>query len=128
MDTSDSEDGDVTLVETPRPRAPLADPRIGTVVAGRYRICERIAIGGMGIVYRAERIGLGRPVAIKFLRSHAAHAPDTRLRFEAEARAASRLAHPHCVAVFDAGLDGDVPFIVMELVLGPSLRQLMDAG
>src|SRR5689334_21286145 len=114
---------DTTLAEKrrgppPPPGAKLVDPRIGTVVADRYRILEKLATGGMGIVYRAERIGLRRAVAIKFLRSHVVHDADTRARFESEARAASRLSHPNCVAVIDCGLDDEVPFIVMELVVG----------
>jgi serine/threonine protein kinase len=129
----DLADQSVTLVE--RPRRPgnervdrMTDARIGTVVASRYRILEKLAIGGMGIVYRAERVGLGRAVAIKFLRSHVVHDADTRKRFESEARAASRLGHPNCVAVIDCGLDDDIPFIVMELVEGRTLRQILDAG
>ncbi len=124
-------DGNVTLAERRGPPPPphtLRDPRIDTVVAGRYRILEKLAVGGMGIVYRAERIGLGRAVAIKFLRSHVVHDADTRARFESEARAASRLSHPNCVAVIDCGLDDDVPFLVMELVVGRTLRQILDAG
>ena len=132
MSLSLSTDGNVTLQERVRPPAvpyiPLTDPRIGSVVAERYRIIEKVAVGGMGIVYRAERLGLLRPVAIKFLRSHVVHDAASRTRFEAEARAASRLSHPNCVAVIDAGLDGDAPFIVMELVVGRTLRQVIDAG
>jgi serine/threonine protein kinase len=112
----------------PPPGATLVDQRIGTIVAGRYRILEKLAVGGMGIVYRAERTGLGRAVAIKFLRPHVVHDADTRTRFEAEARAASRLSHANCVAVIDCGLDDDVPFIVMELVAGRTLREIMDTG
>ena len=127
-----SSDGNATVVERrgPPPLAHdrLVDRRIGSVVAGRYRILEKLAIGGMGIVYRAERVGLGRAVAIKFLRSHVVHDADTRARFESEARAASRLNHPNCVAVIDCGLDDDAPFIVMELVCGRTLRQILDAG
>lgn len=126
-------DDNATLVERRGPPPPpshakLADARIGTIVAGRYRILEKLAVGGMGIVYRAERLGLGRAVAIKFLRSHVLHDADARARFESEARAASRLSHPNCVAVIDCGLDDDAPFIVMELVYGRTLRQILDAG
>lgn len=124
-------DDNVTVVERRGPPpvpGERRDERIGSVVAERYRITEKLAIGGMGVVYRAERIGLGRAVAIKFLRSHVVHDAASRARFEAEARAASRLSHPNCVAVFDCGLDGDVPFLVMELVVGRTLRQILDAG
>ncbi|HEY5413302.1 MAG TPA: hypothetical protein VIK41_00665, partial [Gemmatimonadaceae bacterium] len=63
------------------------DPRIGTILQGRYRVLDAIAAGGMGIVYRGERVGLERIVAIKFLHSEVAASEQFRKRFEIEARA-----------------------------------------
>src|SRR5690606_19764709 len=101
------------------------DPRIGTVLHERYRVLERIAEGGMGSVYRGERVKLGRAVAIKFLHEAYAASPDGMRRFEVEARAMSRVAHPNCVPVTDFGVDRGAPYLVMDFVPGRSLRQLL---
>src|SRR5262245_61758562 len=82
----------------------------------------------MGVVYRGERVGLDRQVAIKFLRSAVAAKKENRMRFEREARAMSRLAHPNCVPVIDFGVDGDSPYIVLEYVEGPALDELLAEG
>ena len=103
------------------------DPRVGTVLGERYRILERLAVGSMGVVYRAERIQLGRALAVKFL--HASYASDPQFiqRFERETRVMSRLGHPHCVSVIDFGVE-DAPYVVMEYVSGRTLRTLLDQG
>ncbi len=101
-----------------------ADPRIGTVIDNRYRIVDRVAAGGMGVVYRAERLQLGRTVAIKFLDAANAADENSRARFEREAKAMSMLSHPHCVSVIDFGVSG-TPFIVMDYVTGQPLVSLI---
>ncbi len=101
------------------------DPRVGTVVQERYRILERLDHGGMGVVYRAERLQLGRIVAIKFLHTMFATHPDFIKRFEREAKLMSRLEHPHCVSVIDFGVT-DSAYIVMEFVTGTTLKDLID--
>jgi serine/threonine protein kinase len=101
------------------------DPRVGVVLNGRYRITELLGEGGMGLVYRGERLQLGRPVAIKFLHSPYAKSPKYMARFEREARAMSKLSHPYCVSVIDFGVH-DEPYIVMDFVTGDTLRELMD--
>lgn len=103
------------------------DPRIGTILQGRYRVLDAIAAGGMGVVYRGERVGLQRIVAIKFLHSEVAASEQFRKRFEIEARAMSRLSHPHCVSVIDFGVV-DVPYFVMDYVTGQSLGKLIEQG
>lgn len=103
------------------------DPRVGAVLDGRYRVTQRLAEGAMGVVYRGERIQLGRTVAIKFLRAPFATEPEFLTRFEREARAMSRLSHPHCVSVIDFGV-ADVPYVVMEFVTGQSLDDVLDRG
>ncbi len=94
-------------------------------IAGRYELHEVIGRGGMGVVYRAHDAVLDRIVAVKVL--PAEYASDVTLveRFTREARAAARLADPNIVAVFDTGTDGEVRYIVMELVPGLSLAQLL---
>ncbi|RKH97857.1 serine/threonine protein kinase, partial [Corallococcus praedator] len=105
-----------------------SDPRIGSVLQGRYRIIERLAAGGMGIVYRGERLEVGKSVAIKFLHAWAAREEDFRKRFQVEARAMSRLTHPCCVSVMDFGVDQESPYMVMDFVTGDTLRGLLREG
>jgi serine/threonine-protein kinase len=102
------------------------DPRIGSVVEGRYRILESMASGSMGVVYRAERVPVGKSVAIKFLHSAFASDPDFVNRFERETRVMSKLAHPHCVSVLDFGVTEGAPYLVMDFVAGTTLRHLID--
>jgi len=108
--------------------APPVDARIGTTLQGRYRILEALAQGGMGIVYRAERVGIERAVAIKFLHASIGEHKEYVQRFEREARAMSKLSHPHCVPVIDFGVHGDAPYIVMEFVSGRTLLDLIQLG
>jgi len=82
----------------------------------------------MGVVYRGERIELGRPVAVKFLHPWIASQKAFRSRFETEARAMSRLNHPNCVSVMDFGVEGSSPYLVMDFVAGGTLRQLLERG
>src|SRR6185312_3227670 len=92
-----------------------------------YRILSKIASGAMGVVYRGERVQLGRPVAVKFLHPWIAAQKAFLGRFENEAKAMSRLAHPHCVSVIDFGVDGS-PYLVMDFVTGRTLRDVMLQG
>jgi eukaryotic-like serine/threonine-protein kinase len=109
------------------PPANAPDPRIGRVLQDRYRITGAIASGGMGIVYRAERLGLGRVVAIKFLHASMARDPQIKRRFEIEAQAMSRLAHPNCIGVLDFGVD-DLPYVVIDYVEGAPLDASVRRG
>src|SRR5688572_8844788 len=102
------------------------DARIGLVVDGRYRILDAMAAGSMGVVYRAERLPVGKAVAIKFLHSAFASDPEFVGRFERETRVMSKLAHPHCVSVLDFGVDEGAPYIVMDFVAGTTLWQLLE--
>jgi len=107
--------------------AEKGDPRVGSIVAERYRILERMASGGMGVVYRAERVELGRSVAVKFLHPSFARNREFLERFGKEARLMGRLDHPNCVSVIDFGVD-DGAFIVMDFVTGQSLSELIGDG
>jgi len=102
----------------------------GALLAGRYRLDAPVAAGGGGQVWRAVDLLLGRAVAVKVLRPDAAGDPEARDRFHAEACHASRLSHPGVAQVYDFGEDGsaDRPFLVMELVDGPSLAQVLAGG
>ena len=105
--------------------APTAHPA-GTVLEGRYRVDGLLARGGMSLVYRGSDLRLDRPVAIKVLDTTLARDPAFVRRFEREARAAARLAHPGVVAVHDQGRDPDgTVFLVLELVEGGTLRDVL---
>ncbi len=100
------------------------------MLAGRYRLEARIAVGGVGDVWRATDLVLARPVAVKLLRPEYAQHPETLARFEAEARHAASLTHPGIAQVYDYGEAGaaESPYLVMELVDGPSLAEVLAAG
>jgi beta-lactam-binding protein with PASTA domain/tRNA A-37 threonylcarbamoyl transferase component Bud32 len=104
-----------------------AADRVGQVLGGRYRLLAPIGTGASATVYLADDVVLRRRVAVKVL--HDALADDAAFlrRFEAEARAAAALNHPHIMAVHDWG-QGDVPYLVTELLDGGSLRALLDRG
>jgi eukaryotic-like serine/threonine-protein kinase len=97
------------------------------LVAGRYRLEGRIAAGGVGEVWKGTDEVLGRPVAVKLLRAEYAQHPRAVARFRAEARHASALSHPGIAQVYDYGEAG-APYLVMELVGGPSLAQVLRDG
>jgi serine/threonine protein kinase len=100
----------------------------GAILDGRYRVIEPIAEGAMGVVYRAERIKLGRIVAIKVLHDVLPNELSGRKRFEIEAMAMAKLEHPHCASVLDVGVHNDKPFVVMDFVSGQNLRDLIAKG
>ena len=105
-----------------------ADPRIGSLVDERYRVLEAMASGSMGVVYKAERVPVGKIVAIKFLHATFANDAEFLARFERETRVMSKLTHPNCVSVVDFGVWDGAPYLVMEYVSGTTLRQLIDNG
>jgi hypothetical protein len=93
-----------------------------------YRIVAPLGSGGMGAVYRAEDLRLGRPVALKFVHEDLAHDPVAVQRLRSEARAASALNHPNICTIYDVGEEDGYPFIAMELMTGQSLRTLLATG
>lgn len=97
------------------------------VLAGRYRLESRIAVGGVGEVWRGRDEVLARPVAVKLLRAEYAQHPETLARFRSEARLAALLSHPGIAQVYDFG-QAEPPYLVMELVEGPSLAQVLVSG
>ncbi len=104
-----------------------ADLRSGSVLDGRWRIEALLGTGGMGSVFRAEHVHVGRKAAVKVLHPDLCRSPPERERFRREARVASRLRSPHVVEVLDFGEDAaGRPYLVMELLEGEPLRAVLD--
>jgi len=95
---------------------------------GPYEILAPLGAGGMGEVYRARDTRLERTVAIKVLPQHQSATPEVLQRFEREARTISQLSHPHICALYDVGREGDVEYLVMELLEGETLSDRLTRG
>src|SRR5499426_2889089 len=136
--TSPNLDAEKTQISTPTEvnastsgRAPLpvsatVGAQTGRLLGKRYKLEQCIGSGGMGEIYRARRTHIGDTVAVKVLRPDVVENEKSRQRFYREARAAAMLHHPNAVVIHDFGEDDDgTAYIVMELLVGRSLRQLL---
>jgi len=103
------------------------NPLAGQVIADRYKLIHLLGEGGMGSVYKAEHIRMGKALALKLLRGDFAREPGAVARFRAEAQIVSRLSHPHTIAVFDFGEigEGDGFYLAMEYVPGKDLATVL---
>ncbi len=112
---------DLRESQAPAPSsAPLAGHHVGD-----YHILREVGRGGMGVVYEAEQVSLGRRVALKILPIHGAQDSKALERFRREARSAAKLHHTNIVPVFEVGQDGDVLFYAMQFIQGQSLDQVI---
>lgn len=97
----------------------------GFLIEGKYQILEKVGHGGMGSVYRAKHTLMDREVAVKVLHSHLVENADFLRRFQHEAQIASKLHHPNAVMIYDFGIAGKLPYLVMEFVQGETLKDLI---
>ena len=97
----------------------------GRLLGNRYEIIKKIGNGGMAMVYKAKCHVLNRYVAVKILRDEFTTDEEFIKRFEVEAQAAASITHPNIVSVYDVGRDGDLYYIVMELIQGKTLKEII---
>ena len=117
---------DGTVLE---PDQPSELKHIGKVLDSKYRLDSYLSRGGMGAVYRATHVMLGRPVAVKLINPDLVTSPDIVRRFQREARAVTHLNHPNIVEVYDLGQTADgTLYIAMELVAGDSLSAVIKSS
>ena len=97
----------------------------GKILGNRYEIIEKVGNGGMATVYKATDLVLKRYVAVKILRDEFTTDDEFIKRFEVEAQSAARLTHPNIVSIYDVGVDGNLYYIVMELIQGKTLKEII---
>ena len=95
---------------------------IGKTLGDRYEVLEEVGVGGMATVYKAKDKTLNRNVAVKVLKDEFAKDQEFIKRFQIEAQSAAALSHPNIVSIYDVAKDGDVNYIVMELIVGKTLK------
>ena len=95
---------------------------------GPYEILSPLGAGGMGEVYKARDTRLERTVAVKVLPAHMSASPQSRQRFEREAKTISQLSHPHICALYDVGREGEAEYLVMEYLEGETLSDRLAKG
>jgi eukaryotic-like serine/threonine-protein kinase len=112
----------------PKSQNPSATPLPEGAMVGPYRISEKLGSGGMGVVYRAVDTRLDRTVALKVMSHEEGEAAYDRARFLREAKAASALNHPNIVIIYEYDSAAGRDYIAMELIEGPTLRELQAPG
>jgi WD40 repeat protein/serine/threonine protein kinase len=123
MEKAKSDDATGEPAKAAAPAAPTAVPHLRQL--GDYQILREVGRGGMGVVYEAQQLSLGRHVAIKVLPSHALLDPKHLRRFEREAKAAARLHHTNIVPVFGVGEQDGLHYYVMQFIPGLGLHEVL---
>ena len=103
----------------------LAELAAGTVFAGDFRVVRKLGEGGMGVIYVVEQISTGRQRALKLMHPSLVGSPELRQKFTLEARVGGKVASEHIVEVVGSGVDGDVPWLAMEYLVGEDLSALL---
>ena len=116
------------MADNEQRRTPSRAPSTSDLLAGRYVLEERIAVGDMAAVWRAHDEVLARTVAVKILHDDLARQDTIKERFRREAIAAAKLVHPAIVSLFDTGLDGELVYLVIEYIQGDTLADLLEEG
>lgn len=98
---------------------------VGQLIEGKYQVLSKIGHGGMGVVYRARHTLMDREVALKVLHPHLIESEEFLKRFRHEAQVASKLRHPNAVMIYDFGMTGNLPYLVMEFVQGDTFKDLI---
>src|SRR5689334_6407605 len=112
--------------ERPQPPPAAGDALVGHTLVERYKLTRKIGEGGMGAVYEAQHVVIGKPVAVKVLRDKYLDRPEVAQRLVQEARLASSIRHEHIIDITDSGSTSDGrTFVVMELLDGRSLAELI---
>jgi serine/threonine protein kinase len=101
---------------------------IGKVVDGRYEVLARVGQGGMGTVFKARHVILDRVIALKVLNPSVSDEEESLERFLREAQTVSKLSHPNAISCYEFGIDGNLPYLVMEFVEGENLASLIRAA
>ncbi len=99
---------------------------IGKTLGDRYEVLEEIGNGGMAYVYKAKDKTLNRNVALKVLKEEFSKDQAFIKRFQIEAQSAAALSHPNIVSIYDVAKDGDINYIVMELIQGKTLKEVIE--
>src|SRR5581483_2233411 len=116
---------DGTVLEQVSPTA----AQIGRILDGKYRLDAFLSHGGMGSVFKATHVMLGRTVAVKLINPDIVTSPEIVRRFQREARAATSLNHPNITGVYDLGQTADgTLYIAMEFIDGPTLKSVLKRG
>jgi serine/threonine protein kinase len=114
-----------SVVDTPDTVASVTDPLVGKVLDGKYAVDGLIGVGGMGKVYKGRNLRTESPIAIKTLMPELVEDETLVKRFEVEAKSASNLRHPNTIRIYDFGREGNLLFMVMELLDGQSLERYL---
>jgi tetratricopeptide (TPR) repeat protein len=104
------------------------DPLLGQIFAEKYKVLEKLGSGGMGRVYKAEHTLLDRIVALKLLHAHLFSDEHHLKRFKQEAQVACRMNEQHAITLYDFGIEGNIPYLVMQYAEGLTLKKLLSSG